>query len=145
MSAHIQRKPCLAGRTYKVRLPQDSEPDNRARLYVTVNEQGGRAFEVFVRYDAPEPFEWVFAVSVLITRLLQAGVGLADIGRELQEIHSPATRHIMPGTSDWCPSLVARIGRTLERHAEGWHDVNAGARHLFDNHDYCDSTAGAYV
>jgi len=118
MSAASQITP-VTGVTYHIRLPQHpDDPGDRARMYVTVNERDGKPFEVFIRYDLPGPFEWVFAVSILISRLLQAGVELEDIGRELQEIHSPVTNHIIPGTSETCPSTVARLGKTLEAHAK---------------------------
>ena len=50
----------LAGPTYRVRTMDD------ARIYVTVNELGGRPFEVFVRLDSPELYQWVTAVTVKI-------------------------------------------------------------------------------
>ena len=88
------------------------------RLYLIANQQDGDPFELFVRHDAPELFEWTTALSVLITRLLRAGERLEDIAAELREIHSPLSGHMIPGTSEWCPGLVARIGRELQRHAD---------------------------
>jgi len=107
------------GITYDVRLPPDEHyPNDKGHMYVTINERKGKPFEVFFRYDLPGPFEWVFATSILVSRLLQAGVDLEAIGKELQEVYSPVTRHVVPGTSQMCNSIVARVGMTLEAHAK---------------------------
>ena len=68
--------------------------------------------------DNPDTFEWVLGFTVMITRLLRAGEPLADIGKELMEIHSPVTGHHIPGDGKWCPSLIARIGGILLEHSE---------------------------
>lgn len=102
------RQDTLDGATYKVRLG-DGSP-----MYITVNSQDGQPYEIFVRHDAPELFEWATALTVLITRLLRAGQTMADIARELQQIHSPVTSHMILGTDEKCPGIVARIGQVLE-------------------------------
>lgn len=104
------RDDVLTGATYKVRM-EDGD-----RMYITVNEQGGIPFEVFIRFDRAELHEWIAALTILITRLLRAGQQLEAIADELQEIHSPASGHMIPGSPDWCPSLVARIGQVLKAH-----------------------------
>ena len=104
----------LPGATYKVTI---ESPERRYRLYITVNEQDGAAFEVFVRCDHPQLYEWITALTLLVSWLLQRGLSLDAIGRELQIIHSGATSaHFLPG-GDRCLSMVARIGAVLERHA----------------------------
>ena len=114
----VQRPDTLRGRTYKASL------DNGKPLYVTVNEQDGRVVEVFVRLDEPEAFEWVTALTVLITRLLRAGEPLEAIAQDLQQVHSPRTAHWVKGVL--VPSLPARIGVVLERHlaSEASHEIH---------------------
>lgn len=104
------RNDVLTGATYKVRM-EDGD-----HMYITVNEQGGVPFEVFIRFDRAELHEWIAALTILITRLLRAGQDLPAIAAELQEIHSPASGHMIPGSPDWCPSLVARVGMVLMDH-----------------------------
>ena len=111
-AASASRSETLHGATYKVRLVDED------KLYIIINEQDGKPFEIFIRHDAPELFEWTAALTVLITRLLRAGQPLEAIAAELQEIHSPTTGHMVPGTHDHCPSYVARIGQVLQEHAE---------------------------
>ena len=106
----MTRNEVLEGKTYHVRL------DDNCPLFVTVNYQDDKPFEVFVRCDEPEVFEWTTLTTILITRLLRAGESLQDIATELQEIHSPRTSHWLPGGKGRCPSLAARIGLVLEQH-----------------------------
>lgn len=108
----VERDEVISGPTYKVTLGDGS------RMYITVNEQAGKPFEVFVRYDDPNLYEWIALATVLITRLLRAGESLEAIGRELQEIHSPTSGHVIPGGREYSPSMVARIGRVFEGHGE---------------------------
>ena len=110
----IARQEELPGATYKVVV---ETPERRYRVYVTINEQDGRPFEVFVRCDHPRLYEWITALTLLVSWLLQRGLSLGAIGRELQIIHSGATSaHFLPG-GERCLSMVARIGAVLERHA----------------------------
>lgn len=107
------RPDTLTGATYIATL-EDGKP-----LFVTINsDDSGTPCEVFVRMDNPDLFEWVTLVTVLITRLLRAGQPLDVVAAELQEIHSPSSRHFIPGGGGECPSLAARIGMVLAEHAE---------------------------
>jgi hypothetical protein len=109
----MTRPDTLPGATYCATL------DNGQPLFVTINsDESGNPCEVFVRMDNPELFEWVTLVTVLITRLLRAGQQLDTIANELQEIHSPSSRHFIPGGGGECPSLAARIGMMLAAHTE---------------------------
>ena len=104
------RELILNGPTYEIRTPEGAE------LKVTINEQNGQPFEIFVQCDDAVIYQWVALATILITRLLRDGHSLNQIADEMQEIHCPSTGHYIPGTRDWCPSLIARIGRTLKQH-----------------------------
>jgi len=107
MNARAER---LEGPTYKVTL------DNDARMYITINESENQPCEVFVRLDDPALYEWIAALTILITRLLRAGQSLQAIGEELEQIHGPGSRHMIPGTNIQSPSIVARVGRIFRQH-----------------------------
>lgn len=109
----------LDGATYKIKI------DGQKPLYVTINNSDGEAYEVFFRSDNDKIFEWVIALSVVITRALRAGEPLASIGKELSEIHSPATMHHIPGGGGACPSLVARIGKVMQQHVDMYNETRA--------------------
>lgn len=100
----------LDGATYKGHT-HDGKP-----MYITVNEKEGRPFEVFVRVDDPDLFEWMTALTVMITRCLRHGDTLAAIADELMEVHSPKTRHFVDGGKGEAVSLAARIGTVLKEH-----------------------------
>ena len=109
----IARQEELPGATYKVVV---ETPERRYRVYVTINEQEGRPFEVFVRCDHPQLYEWITALTLLVSKLLQRGMSLKEIGQDLQIIHSgAASAHFLPG-GQRCISMVARLGRVMERH-----------------------------
>lgn len=101
----VDRDEILPGPTVEVQI------DNSRSMYVTLNYQNGRPFEIFIRLDEPEMFEWVNTVTVLVSRLLRAGESLEDIAEDLTGIHSPRTQH-MRGR-EMIPSLSARIGMEL--------------------------------
>lgn len=122
-----ERPEVLDGSTYEIQLADESV------MHITINERDGEPFEVFVAQGPPlnmEPngqrstqngadeFEWVTALTTMVTRLLRAGETLETIGTELLEIHGPNTGHHIPGTAEWSPSIVARIGLVFVQHAE---------------------------
>jgi len=113
----IKRNEVLNGPTYSIKI------NDNDFIYLTINDQDGKPFEIFTRHNsnqnAADAFEWVTALTVLITRSLRAGESIVDIGKELEEIHGPNTSHMIPGTSEKSPSIVARIGRILIKHGEG--------------------------
>ena len=73
----IDRPLILDGVTYYEKLP-DGKP-----MYVTINNYKGIPFEVFIRMDDPNLFEWVVALTVIITRALRAGELLSTIATAL--------------------------------------------------------------
>lgn len=99
----------LDGPTYVV-------PMDDGKMYVTVNELDGKAYEIFARYDKKEQHEIVVLITRLASMALREGVPLDVVARELKDIHSPVTNHMVPGTNIMARSLAARIGMTLEDH-----------------------------
>lgn len=86
-------------------------------MYITVNwTADGEPLEVFIRLDDPALFEWLTVLTRFISMALRESVPLELITKELEQIASPATQHMVPGTDELCPSLAARIGREI-RHA----------------------------
>lgn len=104
------RPDILNGVTYHAKLPEGKP------LFITVNELNGKPYEVFIRMDDPNTFEWVVGFTIIITRLLRAGEPLDVIAHELMEVYSPVTMHQIPGGGGNCPSLIARIGKVLLDH-----------------------------
>lgn len=99
----------LDGRTYQAEVGDDRT------MFVTVNEENGQPFEVFVRLDDPYLYEWITLSTLLITRALRDNASLKAIADELCQIHSPVSGHHLPG-GDYAPSIVAHLGRILREH-----------------------------
>ncbi len=92
--------------------------DNDIKVQVIINELEGEPYEIFIQNEGPVEFEWITAVTVLVTRLLQAGYPLKQIGVELEQIPGPKSGHMIPGTNIRSPSFISRVGRVLRIHAE---------------------------
>ena len=111
------------GMTHKARMPEQlSESCNTRKpvsMYITINDHGSiKPFEMFARFDVPEHHELVTVITRMASMALREGVPAEVVAKELQDISSPTTRHIIPGTSETCPSITARIGQVLGRHIE---------------------------
>ena len=110
----------LSGAGYELKIDADTS------VQININERDGKPYEVFANNTGPVLFEWITALTILITRLLRAGQPLKDIGAELEEICGPKTSHMIPGTNIMSHSFVARIGRILRIHAEKLKEKNNG-------------------
>lgn len=106
-----QRDDVLSGPTYWVVTPE-------IEIRVTINEKDGVPYEIFVQCNDPGVYQYLALATVFTTRLLRDGHPLEELAKEMQEIHCPITRHIIPGTREESPSLIARIGRALQQHME---------------------------
>ena len=106
------------GPTYKIRV---ALPDRVEKIYLTVNHRDGQPFEIFIRADRPELFEWITLAARYVSRDLQRGRPLTDVAAEMIAIHSQgSSMHVLANGSQ-CYSLVERIGRELAKHAAGTH------------------------
>lgn len=109
------RPAVLVGTTHKVELVPKS--GDEIKFYVTINSVDDgmqfRPYEVFVNCMDATYQEHLIAVTVGISRQLQAGVDISKIVRDLKAIHSGMTGHLVPGTG-WAASLYARLGMVLE-------------------------------
>ena len=106
-----KRPDMLTGLAYEIVMDE-------IRVQININELEGKPFEIFIQNEGPVEFEWITAVTILVTRLLQAGYPLKQIGEELEGIYGPKTGHMIPGTDVKSPSFISRVGRVLRIHAE---------------------------
>ena len=110
----------LYGATYELRTGLQSDiPNKEMDMFVTINvDKNGNIYEIFVRAESKEYFEALNLVTRLVSMALRAAVDPMTIAKELQEVYSMTSQHIIPGTTDLCPSIIARIGLILE------HEIN---------------------
>lgn len=102
----------LPGTTYKTRV---QTRDGDLNVYITICELDGRPYELFLNCKDAALMEHMNAMSLLVSRMFQAGISPEDIASDLMSIHSPVTGHFVHG--GYCPSLAARIGGTIRDHA----------------------------
>jgi hypothetical protein len=111
--AVAERPDVLPGKTYKIKAVTER---GDITLYLTICDHFGVPFEIFVNSKNAELVEHMSVLTVFVSRMLRAGMPVEDIAADLEEIHSPFTGHLVPG-SGWCASLYARIGQQLLLHA----------------------------
>lgn len=109
----VSRPDKLFGTTYKVKTPLSDHA-----LYVTVNdiEIGGqrRPFEMFVNSKAMENFQWIVALTRIVSAVFRKGGEVAFLADELKCVFDPKGGYWRKG--QYMPSLVSEIGLVLEAH-----------------------------
>ncbi len=113
VSKPLQRDAALAGTTYKLKWPQNSNA-----LYITINdiERDGRPrpYEIFINTRHLEHYAWTVALTRMISAVFRRGGDVAFVASELQEIFDPQGGCWMAGR--YVPSLLAAIGDVIEQH-----------------------------
>jgi ribonucleoside-diphosphate reductase alpha chain len=106
----LQPRPeLLSGKTYKLKTPLSEHA-----LYITINDLEGRPFEIFINSKAMEHFQWVVALTRLVSAVFRHGGEVNFLIEELRSVFDPKGGYFAKG--HYVPSLVAAIGDVLERH-----------------------------
>jgi hypothetical protein len=115
----VERPNELNGTTYKLKSPLTEHS-----LYVTINDivlnngtehESHHPFEIFVNSRDMTGFQWITALTRVISGVFRKGGDVLFIVRELASIHDPKGGYLAKG-GKWVPSLVAEIGAIIERH-----------------------------
>jgi len=109
-----ERPDVLPGSTYKRKIVGT---DGDINVYITICDQDGRPFEMFLNASNARFVEQVSVIMIFASRLLQAGVPVSVIADDLCDIHSPFTGHMT--SNGYCPSLSAAIGEVFRSHTLG--------------------------
>jgi hypothetical protein len=104
-----QRPELLSGKTYKLKTPLSEHA-----LYITINDLEGRPFELFINSKSMEHFQWVVALTRLVSAVFRHGGEVNFLIEELRSVFDPKGGYFAKG--HYVPSLVAAIGDVLERH-----------------------------
>lgn len=119
MHEAVQRPEMLIGSTYKIKTPMSEHA-----LYVTINDillnEGSehelrRPFEIFINSKNMEHYQWVVALTLLISAVFRKGGDITFIVDELRAVFDPQGGYFKRG-GKFMPSLVAEIGEVVERH-----------------------------
>ena len=119
MHESVQRPEMLVGSTYKVKTPVTEHA-----MYITINDiilnegtehEARRPFEVFINSKNMDNFQWVVALTRLISAVFRKGGDTTFMVEELKAVFDPKGGYFKPG-GIFMPSIVAEIGHAIERH-----------------------------
>ncbi len=119
MHERLERPPMLLGATYKIKTPLSEHA-----LYVTINDivlnQGTehelrRPFEIFINSKNMDHFQWIVALTRIISAVFRKGGDVTFLVEELRSVFDPRGGYFKKG-GKFMPSLVAEIGDVIECH-----------------------------
>jgi hypothetical protein len=119
MHEKIERPDVLLGSTYKVKTPLSEHA-----LYVTINDvvlnagtphELRRPFEVFINSKNMDHFQWIVALTRIISAVFRKGGDVTFLVEELKAVFDPRGGYFKKG-GKYMPSLVAEIGDAIEYH-----------------------------
>jgi len=119
MHERVERPEMLLGSTYKISTPLSDHA-----LYVTVNDivlnpgtehELRRPFEMFINSKNMDHFQWIVALTRIISAVFRKGGDVNFLVEELRSVFDPSGGYFKKG-GKFMPSLVAEIGDVLESH-----------------------------
>ncbi|HAK52515.1 MAG TPA: NrdJb [Gammaproteobacteria bacterium] len=119
MHEEIERPEELRGYTYKIKTPLTDHA-----MYITINDivlnEGNEheqeyPFEVFINSKNMEQFQWILALTRVISAVFRKGGDATFLAEELKQVFDPQGGYFKRG-GKFMPSLVAEIGEVLETH-----------------------------
>jgi len=119
MHEKVERPEVLSGRTYKVKTPLSDHA-----LYITINDmilnvgtehEIRRPFEIFINSKAMDHFQWIVALTRIISAVFRKGGDVTFLVEELHSVFDPKGGYFKKG-GKYMPSLVAEIGDVIELH-----------------------------
>jgi len=121
MHEEIQRPEVLIGSTYKIKTPVSDHA-----MYVTINDivlnegteyEQRRPFEVFINSKNLDHFQWIVALTRIISAVFRKGGDVTFLVDELKAVFDPRGGYWQPG-GKFMPSIIAELGYVIERHLQ---------------------------
>jgi len=124
MTEKVQRPEgmeALEGSTYKIKTPLDDHA-----MYVTINDiilnpgtvhEQRRPFEIFINSKNMDHFQWIVALTRLMSAVFRKGGDVTFLAEELQAVFDPKGGYFKPG-GRFMPSILAEIGDVIEHHMQ---------------------------
>lgn len=118
LSEETERPEALSGTTYKLRSPIYD-----AALYITINDivlnvgtqhEHRRPFEIFINSKAMESFQWIVALTRMISAVFRKGGDVTFIVDQLKSVSDPKGGYWKKGR--YINSIVAEIAEVIELH-----------------------------
>lgn len=119
MHENVERPEMLVGSTYKIKTPLSEHA-----LYVTINDvvlnqntdhETRQPYEVFINSKNMDHFQWVVALTRVISAVFRKGGDVCFLVEELKAVFDPQGGYFKKG-GKFMPSLVAEIGDAIESH-----------------------------
>ena len=119
MHEHVARPDELRGYTYKVKTPLSDHAMyitiNNIVLNVSTEHEQEYPFEIFINSKNMEQFQWILALTRVISAVFRKGGDSVFLAEELKQVFDPQGGYFKKG-GVFMPSLVAEIGGGLENH-----------------------------
>jgi hypothetical protein len=118
MHEKLERPEVLLGSTYKLKTPLTEHA-----IYVTINDivlnagtphEKRRPFEIFINSKNMDHFQWVVALTRVISAVFRKGGDVTFLVEELRSVFDPRGGYFKKGK--YTPSLVAELGDVIECH-----------------------------
>ncbi|MFT3897199.1 MAG: NrdJb [Thermomonas sp.] len=119
MHERIERPDVLIGSTYKIKSPLVEHA-----MYVTINDivlnagtehELRRPFEVFINSKSMEHFQWIVALTRIMSAVFRKGGDVTFLVEEMKAVFDPKGGYFKAG-GVYMPSLVAELGMIVEDH-----------------------------
>ena len=119
MNEYIERPDFLLGTTYKIKPPIAEHA-----MYITINDillnegtdhESRQPYEVFINSKSMEHFQWVIALTRVISAVFRKGGDVTFLVEELRSVYDPNGGYFKKG-GVFMPSIVAEIGYAIEDH-----------------------------
>ncbi len=117
----LSRPEKLVGNTYKIKTPVTEHA-----LYITINDvvmhegtdqEHRRPFEIFINSKNMEHFQWIVALTRVMSAVFRKGGDVTFLVEELHSVFDPKGGYFKKG-GKYIPSLVAEIGEVVEQHLQ---------------------------
>jgi hypothetical protein len=121
MHEKLDRPEMLRGSTYKVKTPIDDHA-----MYVTINDvilnkgtehESQRPFEIFVNSKNLDHYQWIVALTRIMSAVFRKGGDVTFIVEELKAVFDPRGGYWQPG-GKYMPSIIAELGHIVEKHLQ---------------------------
>jgi len=111
----------LIGSTYKIKTPVSDHA-----MYVTINDivlnegtehEQRRPFEVFINSKNLDHYQWIVALTRIISAVFRKGGDVTFLVDELKAVFDPRGGYWQPG-GRFMPSIIAELGHVIEKHLQ---------------------------
>ena len=121
LTEEVQRPEVLIGSTYKIKTPVSDHA-----MYVTINDiilnegtehEQRRPFEVFINSKNLDHYQWIVALTRIISAVFRKGGDVTFLVDELKAVFDPRGGYWQPG-GKFMPSIIAELGHVIEKHLQ---------------------------